>query len=133
MRLRYGVHRVVEEEADALIYGAVRKIKKHSENDILTPWKEKDRRSHEIYVPSGVPDAANRQGIYHRSINSSRPDLNSREGVARGLHSRTPKVPEQRYTGPSQLNYGPHPHDHYQGRSSLYEFVHGDGDGHDSD
>ena len=91
MRMRYGIHRPLEEEADALIYGQVRKIKKHSENDILTPWKEKDRRKHEIYVPSGTPDPASRLGIYHRSLNPARPDLDAREGVARYGSRRVPR------------------------------------------
>lgn len=92
MRMRYGVHRVLEDAADAIIYAEVRKIKRHSENDILTPWKEKDRRRHEIYVPGGVPDAANRLGIYHRSTNPGRPELNSREGVARSGAHRVPRL-----------------------------------------
>jgi hypothetical protein len=73
----------LEQAADALIYAEVRKIKKHSENDILTPWKDKARRKHEIYVNAGVPDPANRLGIYHRAANAARPDLNSREGWSR--------------------------------------------------
>jgi len=91
MRMRYGVHRPLEDAADEIIYAEVRKIKRHSENDILTPWKEKDRRRHEIYVPGGVPDSANRLGIYHRATNPGRPEMNSREGVSRGLQSRMPK------------------------------------------
>lgn len=126
MRMRYGVHRPLEEEADKLIYGAVRKIKRHSENDILTPWKEKDRRKHEIYVPSGIPDASNRQGIYHRVMNPAQSHLNSREGIARGLQSRgfTPSINSDLPWASRDsrgYEYG-HPGD------SLHSFVFGDRD-----
>lgn len=83
MPLRHGVHAPLEEAANALIYEQVRQIKKHSENDILTPWKEKDRRRHELYVTSGIPDPANRLGIFHRVTNPVRPEMNSREGWSR--------------------------------------------------
>jgi hypothetical protein len=83
-RQRFGVHRPLEDEADRLIRESLRKVTKHSaKSDILTPWKESDRRSKEMYVASGVPDSSVRQGIFHRTINRSRPELNSREGIAR--------------------------------------------------
>jgi hypothetical protein len=125
MRLRFGVARALEDEADRLIYDQVRGIKKHSENDILTPWKEKDRRRHEIYVPSGVPEAANRLGIYHRVINTTRPELNSREGVARGLQARgdstrRPETPSWEFNGNGR---------EHGGGDSLHSFVFGEGGG----
>lgn len=49
-------------------------------SDILTPWKEMDRRRREVYTESGVPDGALRRGMYHRAWNSEFPHLNSTEG-----------------------------------------------------
>lgn len=58
---------------------------RHSEkSDILTPWKEQDRRNREVYVESGTPDPSVRRGMFHRAYNPERLDLNSREGIARG-------------------------------------------------
>jgi hypothetical protein len=54
-----------------------------AKSDILTPWKEQDRRRREVYTSEGVPDASIRRGLYGRSANSARPDLNSRDGIAR--------------------------------------------------
>jgi hypothetical protein len=83
--LRRGVHRPLEDEANRIIRESLQGVTRHSEKaDILTPWKDIDRHRREVYVPSGTPDPALRQGIFHRRINTARPDLNSREGLARG-------------------------------------------------
>jgi hypothetical protein len=83
--LRHGVHRQLEDEANRLIRESLKDVTRHSEKaDILTPWKDIDRHRREVYVPSGVPDPAHRQGIFHRRANLQRPDLNSRDGLARG-------------------------------------------------
>jgi hypothetical protein len=59
-------------------------ITKHSaKSDILTPWKEAERHRREVYPTSGVADAAVRSGVFHRALNTTRPELNSREGIAR--------------------------------------------------
>lgn len=88
--LRRGVHRPLEDAADALIKESLAGVTKHSDKaDILTPWKEAERRRREVMVPSGVPDAANRQGIFHRVINTGAPHLNSREGTATRGHRVT--------------------------------------------
>lgn len=64
-----------------MIRESLKGVTKHSDKaDILTPWKEVDRRRREVYTPAGTPDAASRQGLFHRSANSSRPQLNSRPG-----------------------------------------------------
>lgn len=90
MRLRSGVHAQLEAAADALLKESLRGVTKHSEkSDILTPWKDKDRRNREVYVPSGVPDPSTRQGMFHRAWNSEREDLNSRDGQARAGRGRT--------------------------------------------
>ena len=87
-RPRIGIHPELEREANLLLKQSLKGVTSFSEkSDILTPWKEKDRARREVPVPSGVPDTANRRGIYGRARNASRPDLNSRDGVVRA--SRT--------------------------------------------
>lgn len=82
--VRRGVHRPLEDEANRLIRESLKGVTKHSEKaDILTPWKEAERYRREVYVSSGVPDQATRRGMFHRVTNASRPELNSRDGVAR--------------------------------------------------
>lgn len=95
--LRRGVHRPLEDAADALIKQSLAGVTKHSEKaDILTPWKEQERKRREVLVPSGTPDPSNRQGIFHRAINTTAPHLNSREGTAtRGRRVQSPPEPPQ--------------------------------------
>lgn len=89
-RLRFGVYHPLEDEADRLIKESLEGVTKHSEkSDILTPWKEASRRKREIYVSSGVPDKAFRSGMFHRSANPTRPDLNSRDGISRGHRTKS--------------------------------------------
>lgn len=91
--IRRGVHKPLEDEANRLIRESLKGVTKHSEKaDILTPWKEGERYRREVYVASGSPDQATRKGIFHRVANTSRPELNSRDGVSRqrpGGGSRT--------------------------------------------
>lgn len=80
---RHGVHAALEAEANRLIKESMAGVTSQSaKSDILTPWKEKDRREREIYSRSGTVDAATRRGMYHRSYNPASPHLNSRDGVA---------------------------------------------------
>jgi hypothetical protein len=82
--VRMGVHRPLEDEADRIIRESLVGVTKHSDKaDILTPWKEQSRYSREVYVASGVPDPSVRRGIFGRVANPARPELNSRDGVAR--------------------------------------------------
>lgn len=82
--IRNGIHLPLEEAANAIIFGALKGVTKQSEKaDILTPWKEQDRRSREVMASSGTVDASIRRGMYHRVANRSHPYLNSREGVTR--------------------------------------------------
>lgn len=83
MRMRYGVNLDLEEEANSLLRTSMRGVRA-ADHDILTPWKEKDRRRHEIYVKSGTPDPSVRSGMFYRALNVKYPELNSRDGVARG-------------------------------------------------
>lgn len=93
MVLRSGVHKEMEDAADEILRRSIAGITKHSEkSDILTPWKEHARRSREVMVPSGVPDAAVRRGSFHRSANLGAPHLNSIEGVG-GTRNTRPRTP----------------------------------------
>lgn len=82
-RVHVGVHPALEAAADALIYASLRGVTSQSEkSDILTPWKQQDRLSREVYSKSGTVDPRIRRGMYHREPNRTRPHLNSREGFA---------------------------------------------------
>jgi hypothetical protein len=82
-RMRFGVHRALEREADRLIRESLKDVRRPSEIDVMTPWKSADRKRREIMVSSGTPDASIRSGMFHRSANRGRPDLNARDGIAR--------------------------------------------------
>lgn len=87
-RMRYGVNRQLEEQADAILRQSLRGVTAHAEKkDILTPWKQQDRVSREVYVASGIPDPAIRRGIFGRAYNPVQRHLNSREGVAPPLRN----------------------------------------------
>lgn len=82
-RMRYGVNPHLEDLANGLIKTSLAGVTKHSDKaDILTPWKEEDRRRREVYNMHGVADSTQRQGLFHRSSNPARPELNSRDGIA---------------------------------------------------
>lgn len=93
-RLRYGVAKALEEEANAILADSLRSAKAPEKMDVLTPWKEQQRRRREIFVASGVPDPAVRLGMFHRRTNPTRPHLNSRDGVSspRMGESRRPET-----------------------------------------
>ena len=83
--VRSGVHPQLEAEADRLIKESLEGVTSQSEkSDILTPWKEQNRRSKEVYTNSGSPDASTRSGMFHRAINKTKPHLNSIDGVPGG-------------------------------------------------
>ena len=90
MTIHRGVHRQLEDEANRLLVESLRGVRKYSDKaDILTPWKEKDRRKREILVAGGIADSTVRSGNFRRAFNPARPELNSRPGrhssSARGL------------------------------------------------
>jgi len=83
-RMRYGTNKALEEQADALIKESLQGVTSHKEkSDILTPWKWADRHRREVYTAQGTPDESIRKGMFHRVANRARPDLNSRDGLAR--------------------------------------------------
>lgn len=82
--IRYGVHKPLEDAATEMIRKSLEGVTSMAEkSDILTPWKEQDRRNREVYSSSGVPDAATRKGLYHRAWNPLHEHLNSRDGISR--------------------------------------------------
>lgn len=82
MRLRSGVHLPLEAAADEILRKALSGITKHSEkSDVLTPWKEADRRKREVYVSTGTPDGSVRKGNFHRVANTQHGHLNSVEAM----------------------------------------------------
>lgn len=88
--LRRGVHRPLEDEANRLIRESLKGVTKHSEkSDLLTPWKDAERHRREVYPLSGVADPAIRRGMFNRVANPSRPELNSRDGIARARQGVT--------------------------------------------
>ena len=106
--IRRGIHRQLEDEATRLIRESMVGITKHSaKSDILTPWKQKSRYRREVYVTSGTADPSVRRGIYHRSMNPTRPELNSRDahapsrsrggGVTQSLQDFVDSDPSGRY------------------------------------
>jgi hypothetical protein len=102
--LRRGVHAPLEEAADAIIKESLKGVTKHSEkSDILTPWKQAERYRREVYPRSGVPDST-RKGNFHRVVNPTRPDLNSREGTA--------PHPSRLYAESTRVDYDGHHSDH---------------------
>ena len=89
--VRCGIHAPLEQAANELIFGSLRGVtSQEAKSDILTPWKENDRRSKEILTSSGnPPDAQIRRGMYHRAINRDKPYLNAREGIAPAFRTLT--------------------------------------------
>ena len=82
--MKYGRHAPLEDAADKLIKDSLAGVFSHKEkSDILTPWKQADRLRREVYTAVGFPDASVRKGMFHRVANATRPDLNSRDGLAR--------------------------------------------------
>lgn len=79
--IRHGIHQPLEDAANEILRVALSTVTRHSDkSDVLTPWKEQDRRKREVYVSTGTPDGALRRGISHRVLNPGKPHLNSVEG-----------------------------------------------------
>lgn len=68
--IRYGVHHQLEEAANALLAQQTSRQNRQQKEDILTPWKEKDRTSREVYVSTGTPDSSLVKGNFNRAWNS---------------------------------------------------------------
>lgn len=98
-RIHYGVHKDLEAAADEILRQAVAALPRSEKMDILTPWKERDRLSREIYTSEGVPDPSVRLGMYNRAWNPGAAHLNSRDGHvrARRIEESSVYVPETSY------------------------------------
>lgn len=93
-QLHSGVHQPLDDAATELIRQSLTGVTSMSAKaDILTPWKEIDRRRREVYTESGTPDGSLRRGMYHRAWNSTKPHLNSREGKVPVLDGRSGGAP----------------------------------------
>lgn len=86
-RMHFGVHAALEAAADEILSEHLGPLPASEKKDILTPWKERDRRKHEVYTREGTPRATF-QGNYHRALNTAMPHLNNRE-AARARNTRT--------------------------------------------
>jgi hypothetical protein len=87
MQVHIGLHAQLEEAANELIRRSLEGVTSMSEkSDILTPWKEMDRRRREVYNVEGKPDGSLRRGMYHRAWNSRHRHLNSVEGKVPVFH-----------------------------------------------
>lgn len=85
-RVKSGIHLPLEEEADRLIYESIKDVTSREEkSDILTPWKEKNRKSREVLSKTGTVDGAVRRGMYHRAYNRVQTHLNSYDGPTRPI------------------------------------------------
>lgn len=81
MRLRFGVNRPLEDEADRLIRESLTGVTSRSaKSDILTEWKYEDRLAREVFTSTGFADPAVRRGMFRRAWNRRYPHLNSRDG-----------------------------------------------------
>lgn len=80
-QLHYGIHQQLEDAATALIKESLEGVTSMAaKSDILTPWKEQDRKSREVYNKEGAPDGALRRGMFHRVYNPQYRHLNSMNG-----------------------------------------------------
>lgn len=99
-RVRYGTNLVLEEEANAILFPHLRSITSREEkSDILTPWKEKNRISHEVYTAAGFPDPSIRRGMYGRVLNRAKPYLNSRDGIAQSAAKQEQTIALRSFSG----------------------------------
>lgn len=81
---RSGTNVDLEEVADELIRQSLVGITSHeAKRDVLTQWKQRDRRRREVFNSTGVAHPELRKGMYHRAANPDYPELNSRDGIAR--------------------------------------------------
>lgn len=80
-QLHYGIHQQLEDAATALIKESLEGVTSMAaKSDILTAWKEQDRKSREVYNQEGAPDGALRRGLFHRAYNPQYRHLNSTNG-----------------------------------------------------
>lgn len=96
-RVRNGRHEQLEAEADRLIAESLEGVtSREAKADIMTPWKEKHRKTHEILSRTGHPvDPAIRKGIFGRAYNPVQTHLNSYDGPTRPIKMDSQWDPEE--------------------------------------
>lgn len=92
MRMHYGIHLELEEAANELLRKEVADLPRSQKMDLLTPWKERDRLSREVYTSEGIPDGSLRKGMFHRAWNPQHTHLNSRDAIGSQLKLDTSTV-----------------------------------------
>lgn len=106
-RVRYGTNLVLEEEANEIIFGHLRGISSREEkSDVLTPWKEKNRLSKEVYNVTGFPQPSIRNGMFHRTLNRAKPWLNSRDGIAQTASRQDHSIAMKHFNGANGTSTG---------------------------
>lgn len=89
----------IESLADEMLRRSLVGVTKYQDKaDILTSWKLQMRQKREVLTSSGFPDSSIRKGMYRRCANPSKPELNSRDGIARA-RTRFNNSHEQQYQG----------------------------------
>jgi hypothetical protein len=100
-RLRSGRWDDVESLADEMIRRSLVGVTRYQDkSDVLTSWKLQMRQKREVLTSSGFPDSSIRRGMYRRCANPTRPELNSRDGIARA-RTRFNNNQEAQYNGHS--------------------------------
>lgn len=74
--------RTLEDKADALINASLEGVtNREDKSDVMTAWKLKHRKIHEILTRTGAPvDSSVRRGQFSKAWNSAKPNLNSYDG-----------------------------------------------------
>lgn len=82
-RLKSGIDWTLEEAANEILREHLAPLPRSQKTDVLTEWKEQNRKSKEVYASGGQVDPAIRRGMFHRAWNRDQPHLNSRDGHTR--------------------------------------------------
>ena len=96
-RARSGVNKLLEEMATEMILASIDgETSREKKSDIMTPWKEKHRKTHEIQSLSGAPvDPSTRRGIFGRAYNRVQTHLNSYDGPTRPIRMSSNWDPDE--------------------------------------
>jgi hypothetical protein len=96
-RVKFGMHEQLEAEADRLLAESLEGVtSREAKSDILTPWKAKHRKTHEILTRTGAPvDPSVRRGQFTRAYNPRQTWLNSYDGPTRPIRMDSQWDPEQ--------------------------------------
>lgn len=97
MNVRHGTNHLLEEKATALILASLDGVtNREHKADIMTPWKERDRKRKEILTTSGAQvDPSVRRGQYSKAYNPDKPQLNSRDCPTRPMRMSSSWDPEE--------------------------------------